>query len=92
MTALHRAAEAAGIEPKESLLCSSMPAVALALREMDGVAVLPEIARADDLTAISAPFLREFDREIVLVWSKRQASIRPVVDHARSVMSRCLTW
>lgn len=92
MSAFQRAAEANGIVPKPILFCSSMPAIALALRELDGVAVLPEIARGGDLLAVDAPFLRDFDREIALVWSKRQASIRQVIDRARTVLSRCLKW
>lgn len=85
-------AERLRIPVQTVLRCSSLPAVAVALSKMDGVAILPVIAPFPGLREIKAPFLREFDREIRLVWNPRQMSIRPVMDRVKDAIVSFISW
>lgn len=81
-----------GVEPKVGALCSSLPAVATALRELEGFAVLPDIAEYEELRAIDAPFLRKFDREVHLAWSARRLAIRSEMVRWRGKLVAGLSW
>lgn len=91
MTAFREAAEKSGIGFSPCVLCSSMTAALSALKDLNGVAVLPEIATSE-LTTIDAPFLRAFDRRMVVIWNKRQALIRSVVEVGHRKLPRLLKW
>lgn len=86
MTKLGEIAKREEIAVQTAILCSSLPAMAAAVRELDAVAILPSVTVFPDLAQIEAPFLREFDREMRLVWNPRQSQIRPVMERARTAL------
>lgn len=95
LTKLRTAAAKHGLRLKIALLCSSLPAIASAIMHTPGVAVLPRLAEAslagERLISIPAPFLREFDRPLSLIWSPRQAKVRSIVERAHGILAEILT-
>ncbi|MCF7760313.1 MAG: LysR family transcriptional regulator [Cephaloticoccus sp.] len=81
-----------GLKPEIAVRCSSLPGVATALKEIDGFAILPEAAAQGGLVAIEAPFLREFEREVHLVWSVRRLAIRDEMVRWRQKLVNALAW
>lgn len=92
MRKLRKVTEQAGVAPKPAVLCSSLPGVAAALKEIEGYAILPEAAEKNGLVAIDAPFLREFDRTIRLAWSVRRLAIREEMNRWRKKLTDILVW
>lgn len=77
---------------RPAVLCSSLPAVAEALTECNGFALLPESAGKEALLSVEAPFLRQFDRVIRLVWSERRIAVRGEMDRWREKLRAELAW
>lgn len=75
-----------------ALLCSSLPAVALALQQIDGFAVLPEDANPPGTEKIALPGLSGIDREMSLVWNERRLSIREQLARQKSALISALSW
>lgn len=92
MRAFQKTAEKLGVALKASVQCSSFPTVARALTETEGFAVLPVAAKQDSLVPIEAPFLREFDRDIRLVWSNRRMLVHREMERWKLRLGAELTW
>lgn len=92
MRSFQNAATHQGFALKPAVLCSSLPAVSKALATSGGFALLPEAARLDGLAAVDAPFLRQFDRVVRLVWSERRLAIREELERWRAKLSVGLGW
>jgi len=92
MQKVKRAAEMQELCAKPIVLCSSLPGAAVALKQLDGFAILPEVARQDDLVAIEAPFLREFDRSICFAWNPKRLNIRNDLGRWRKKICTAIRW
>jgi hypothetical protein len=73
-----------------------LPAVAASLAKIDAATVLPAFglteAAQGELRAVDAPFLREFDSPLSLVWNPRHANVRPSTDLARTELTKALRF
>lgn len=92
VTKLRAFAHREKIVVRTALLCSSLPAMAAAVRELDAVAILPSVTPLPDLAIVEAPFLREFDRELRLVWNPRQLLIRPIIERTQKAILEFVGW
>ena len=81
-----------GVELAPSVMCSSLPNVAMVLSEHEGFAVLPEAANRPGLVAVDAPFLADLERTICLAWSERRLSVRDAMDRWRRILIAELAW
>lgn len=85
-------AEEAGIQLKPAVLCSSLPAVALALEQAHGFAVLPEDANPAGTEKISLPDLSGISRTVSLVWNVRRLGIREQLERRKAALLAALSW
>jgi DNA-binding transcriptional LysR family regulator len=96
MVKLRQAAKSMDVALRIELLCSSLPAVAASLAKIDAATVLPAFglteAAQGELRAVDAPFLREFDSPLSLVWNPRHANVRPSTDLARTELTKALRF
>jgi DNA-binding transcriptional LysR family regulator len=81
-----------GIELAPSVLCSSLPNVAMVLGEHEGFAILPEAAIRPGLAAVDAPFLADLERSICLAWSERRLAVRDAMERWRRILIEELAW
>jgi hypothetical protein len=75
-----------------SVLCSSLPNVAMVLSEHEGFAILPEAANRPGLAAVDAPFLADLERCICLAWSERRLAVRDAMERWRRILTDVLAW
>lgn len=92
MRNIKKVASEQGITLRPAVLCSSQPGVAAALKEIRGFAILPVSAATDDFVGLDAPFLREFDRTIHLVWGKRRLTVKDGMSRWRRKLTSVLSW
>lgn len=81
-----------GVELAPSVLCSSLPNVAMVLGDHEGFAILPEVAARPGLVAIDAPFLVDLERAVWLAWSERRLAVRDAMERWRQVLQEALAW
>jgi DNA-binding transcriptional LysR family regulator len=81
-----------GVDLAPSVLCSSLPNVAMVLGDHEGFAVLPEAAIRPGLVAVDAPFLSELERTICLAWNERRLAVREAMERWRKILTDELTW
>ena len=92
MRAIRAVAERHGLPLRPSVLCSSLPNVAMVLGQHDGFAILPEAAHRPGLVAVEAPFLPKLARTIFLAWSERRLATRDAMPRWRRILTAELTW
>jgi DNA-binding transcriptional LysR family regulator len=90
--AIREISERHGLPLQQSVLCSSLPSVAMVLEQHEGFAILPEAAKRQGLIAVEAPFLAKLQRTISLAWSERRLATRTAMPKWRRALADELKW
>lgn len=81
-----------GFQPTPAVLCSSLPAVAIALQQLNGFAVLPNNAKPIGTEMLPLPDYFGINRTVSLVWNVRRLSVQEQLERRKSALISSLAW